>query len=287
MPTSDKNIKAEVLCDIINPFGDRWTCFKATYPRIIMAEINTHRSASRTSASSRAIPIWKQIEKVKTNPFIPSWIGKNQGGMQAAEELSEEDQKKFKKIWLDHSVDACHTARLLESIGVHKQITNRVLEPWLYVDTLIAGTEWANFFHLRLDKHAQPEFMILAHRMAEAYQASKPIEVSEGWHGPFMDQMPPGHPEEERKKIAVARCARISYDNFDGKRDAKDDLRLAESLLKNKHMSPFEFVVTPAKYPDMVMGNLKGFVQYRKTIQGEARNKVNLKKLIEDAPEWI
>lgn len=286
MPTNDFNIYAKIRLDISNIFGNRFTIFEIQYPRIIMAEVNTHRMLSKVSASSRAIPINKQIEKVKTNPFIPSYLGKNKSGMQASEELDDESILKFKREWLSLADEACNTARKLEALGVHKQITNRVLEPFSYVKTLIAGTEFANLFKLRAHKDAQPEFMLLASKMLEEYISSVPITVTEGWHGAFMDRMPPGTTEEERKKIMVARAARISYDNFDGEIKKEDDIRLHDQLLESKHMSPFEFVVYPSKNKDFRYGNLDGFIQYRKTIKGECAMKIDHQKIYDKLPDW-
>jgi len=82
-------IIADSLCSIENI---RLTTFEITFPRMVLAEFNTHRVFSRNSASSRAIPIEKQLAKVLNDPFIPIHWGKNQSGMQAMEELSPEEQ---------------------------------------------------------------------------------------------------------------------------------------------------------------------------------------------------
>lgn len=288
MPYSDPNITARVACDVVNKYGIRWTAFEIQQPRFILAEFNTHREISRLSASSRAIPLSKQIERVMNNPQPFCFIGKNQKGMQSVTEADDKLREYFINGWLDLRKEACQFAVDMESYGIHKQIAARALEPWLYVKTLGASTNWDNFFKLRAHKDAQPEFMVLAFRMLEAYLESQPVYVEDGWHGPFMDQMPAGCTEEEKKKICIARCARISYSNFNGEINKEDDIRLHDQLLESRHMSPFEFCVTPINnISSFQAGNIKGFLQYRKTITDECAYEVDLHGLMADKPNWV
>jgi len=284
MPYSDPNIKAEVICDSINQHGDRLTTMVCTYPRIILAEVNTHRMLSRSTASSRAIPVSKQVQKVRENPFLPSWWGANQKGMQAAQELRGEPLSEAIYSWKLASRSACELAEILESEGIHKQITNRLLEPFGYVTSIITATDWANVFKLRAHAEAQPEFMVLAFRALEAYVESEPVRRDE--HIPFGDQMEPGLFEEDRIKVACARCARISYETHDGNRDPKDDIRLYDQLVKSGHMSPLEHVAKA--FPQSVyIGNFKGWVQHRKTIPLENIQNIDYEALLKTKPEWI
>ncbi len=284
MPTNDTNITAKVICDSVNKHGNRLTTMVITYPRIILAELNTHRMLSRSTASSRAIPIKRQIAKVNDNPFIPVWIGKNQSGMQAAQELDEEDSETFKINWGLACNAMINVAERLDKLGVHKQIANRLIEPWSYVTTIISATDWMNLFKLRCHKDAQPEFMVLAFRMLEAYLNSKPLRTD--IHIPFGDQMEHGLSEEEKIMVACARCARISYETHDGQRDYKEDIRLAESLIKSGHMSPFEHVARASVF-DTYAGNFRGWVQQRKYIANENVVRLDLQKLWDSRPDWI
>ena len=86
-------IEANILLDSISPSNKRLTTWILTYPLIIHAEVMTHRVFSRNASSSRAIPTSKMLESVKKNPFIPVHWGKNQGGMQANEQLDNTEQK--------------------------------------------------------------------------------------------------------------------------------------------------------------------------------------------------
>lgn len=86
--------------DSITRYGERLITVVCTFPRIILAEANTHRMFSRSSASSRAIPVARQIQKLKEDPFVPFYWGKNQKGMQANEELTENLQAEARAVWL-------------------------------------------------------------------------------------------------------------------------------------------------------------------------------------------
>jgi len=287
MPTRDTNITAKIICDSVNrKFPEcRLTTFVITYPRIVLAELNTHRQFSRSTASSRAIPVSKQIKKVLDRPFIPSWIGRNQSGMQAAEEVDDETKENFKLNWMLAARICTETARRMDNLGIHKQIANRIIEPWQYVTTILTATDFDNFFHLRCHPDAQPEFMVLAFRMLEAYIDSTPLTTD--IHIPFGDQMEPGLSEQDRVMVACARCARISYETHDGKRDSKEDLRLAGSLVKAGHMSPFEHVATANLHSNTYVGNFRGWIQQRKKIKGECKAKVNHKQLLMQKPTWV
>jgi len=287
MPQADPNIEARILLDSVNKHGDRLTTFSLTFPRFILAELATHRMFSKNAASSRAIPVKKQIEKVRSNPVIPSWIGKNQKGMQAAQEADEETTEKFLYAWKHGANSMANLAEhMAQDLDIHKQIANRIIEPWSYITVILSATEFQNFFGLRCHKDAQPEFQVLAYRMLEAYVESEPQEI-EGWHIPYGDRISPGYTEQEKILIACGRIARVSYENHDGEMNEEDDMKLANNLIKAGHMSPFEHVARASNHPNILSGNFKGWIQYRKTIQGECRNNINLMELLAGKPDWI
>jgi thymidylate synthase ThyX len=91
---------AEILADSISPQGHRLTTMVATFPRIVLSEFNTHRAFSRNSASSRAIPVSKQIRRVMQHPFVPDQFGINQPGMQATEYLTGEKHAQARAEWI-------------------------------------------------------------------------------------------------------------------------------------------------------------------------------------------
>ena len=118
--------EAKILADSISPDGVRLTTFEITFPRIVLAEFNTHRMFSRNSASSRAIPVKKMLKRVLENPYIPSTWGKNQRGMQAKEEVSPEEAKNAAEVWVNASKEMVSYVEGLLELGIHKQLTNRL-----------------------------------------------------------------------------------------------------------------------------------------------------------------
>lgn len=179
-------ITAKIIAD--SKVGDtRLTTMVLRYPRFIHSEFMTHRVFSRNASSSRAIPVQKLIEQVEKDPAMPVWWGKNQSGMQAREQLEPDKLEKALTYWHAARYAAVNHARMLSSIGVHKQLVNRILEPWQYIEVVVTSTDWANFYALRNHPDAQPEMQALAKAMYEAHQASTPVELGLGdWHLPFI-----------------------------------------------------------------------------------------------------
>lgn len=321
------SIKTEIIADSLNPKGNRLTTFVLEYPRFIHAEVMTHRVFSKNAASSRAIPIDAVIKQVMENPAMPVWWGKNQSGMQAKEELNdtigtrelyfiENEYKELSKYlikvekyhdgvyyvykltskgeallnWLQARDEAVKRVVKLNEIGLHKQIANRILEPWFNIRIILSGTEFENFFALRAHPDAQPEFQQLATKMLEEYNKSTPKKLDAGeWHIPFGDKIdnhkliwinnskydiesPLWHEgiNELKIKIAIARCARVSYFNFEGKDDYEADIKLCDRLFGNnpKHLSPTEHVAMSINDSTQI-GNFFGFKQYRKFFDDE------------------
>jgi thymidylate synthase ThyX len=298
--------EARIERDSITQYGERLTTFVVTFPRLVLAEFNTHRQFSRSSASSRAIPVEKQITRLTDDPFYPVHWGKNQKGMQAEEELTKGQIEEARVMWHNASISAVQDARSLLNLGVHKQITNRLLEPFMWHTVIVTATEWSNFFHLRDNKMAQPEIQKVAGMMSELYRASRPtLLAADRWHLPFQVEEDLGIQSEtgfrlsteDLVKVSVGRAARVSYLTHDGKRDPRADITLADSLLKNGHMAPWEHVARPmtdgerrlfgkTKWfaepgsgpkvaawcggeTEYFLGNFNGWVQARKLIHGE------------------
>ena len=272
----------KILADSLNSnTGDRITTFELSFPRPLLAEMNTHRMLSKNAGSSRAIPIKKVIERVKESPYIPLFT-KNQKGMQG--KIGDKKfQESAKKLWLEALDQAIENVLLLEELGVHKQNTNRILEPWMYVPVIVTGTEWSNFFNLRCAEATHPDFRKIAIQIKELYEKNNPKLLNSGeWHIPFSE----GLIEKSNLdligtlKIATARCARISYATHDGVFDYDRDFQLHDMLLNDKHMSPFEHCAVTVDYSideyneyAMVRGfeiktrNFRGFYSYRSHIE--------------------
>lgn len=264
-------IEVKIVADSIAPTGIRLTTFVLTYPRFIHSEFMTHRMFSRNASSSRAIPVKKQIEMVKKNPAMPLAFTKNQKGMQGGEVLDEKASEEAAYAWLRARDKAVEMANILADLEVHKQYANRILEPFAHITVVCSATEFANFFALRLHPMAQPEICELARQMWKEYSENIPKKLEYGeWHLPFI---PDDYANnlDNTIKASVARCARVSYLNHEGKNPTMDeDLQLYDRLLGQLpiHASPAEHQAqcTAALY---FTGNFRGWSQYRKQLQGE------------------
>ena len=299
---------AKVLANSQSPAGYRLTTLEATFPRFVLAEFNTHRVFSRNSASSRAIPIAKQLRRVLENPYVPIEFGSNQPGMQAGAALAGEKRDAAEREWLHARDDAVRRVLglvtdpdalsaeddLLEYLGqveeairnraqspqwlnVHKQVANRLLEPFMWHTVIVTATEWDNFLNLRCHPDAQPEIRLIAERMRSAIEASEPDQLGEGeWHLPLV------RPEDREQvasiedliKISAGRCARVSYLTHSGERDPNADIELHDRLLESGHMSPLEHPARPLDTEELGenvwSGNFRGWRSYRKEIPSEA-----------------
>ena len=279
--------ECKIILDSVAPNGIRLCTFQITFPRIILAELNTHRAFSRNSASSRAIPVKKMIAKVMDDPFIPIYWGKNQKGMQAEQALTEDEQVLAEIDWEKARDYAVQSAYNLLNTGVHKQIANRLLEPFLWHEAIVSATDYANFFAQRCHPDAQPEIRRIAEMMRDLYDTCVPSPVAEGqWHCPYLSAEDYGaintlaesgaygavEPSELAKHISVARCARVSYLTQEGTRDLEADLALFRRLITGTHWSPFEHVARAA-VPSFTgsIGNFRGWSQFRKMFNDENR----------------
>src|SRR3954452_24195130 len=92
--------EAKVLADSVSPAGQRLTTLEATFPRFVLAEFNTHRVFSRNSASSRAIPVAKQLRRVLDDPYVPIEFGSNKPGMQAGPALAGANRDAAEREWV-------------------------------------------------------------------------------------------------------------------------------------------------------------------------------------------
>lgn len=305
-------INAKVICDSISPEGIRLTTLQLRYPRVIHSEFMTHRVFSRNASSSRAIPVQRLIQDVLDDPYIPIHWGKNQKGMQADEECNERiyipssviDIQALKggnyakytsfpfnghrytneEAWLYARNYAVMMAQAFSAVGYHKQIVNRLLEPFSHINVVVSSTKWKNFFALRKHEDAMPEINALAKEMhkqlygamEESIKASNPELLQPGeWHLPYVtdadrhnareyvigaetahdlehyiDYIPPTE-EEILIKLSVARCARVSYLTHEGKSpNMESDLKLYDDLVGSNplHASPAEHQATPDKF---------------------------------------
>ena len=297
-------ITAKVICDSICKHSKiRITTLELEYPRFIHPEFMTHRVFSRNASSSRAIPIMKMIQAVIDNPAMPIHWGKNQAGMQAREQLEDRYQLQAQLLWKAARDSAVEHARTMMALGAHKQIVNRILEPFTHIKVIVTATDFANFFALRDHEDAQPEIRELARVMKAAMETSTPKSLGLGeWHLPYLDDEDlaniNNHMAEssitrhEPNKwdvcmmacaVSAARCARVSYLTHDGERPTLEkDLELYRHLVNANppHKSPCEHQASPNCYSKIdeldypitpaTHSNFRGWRQVRHLIKDES-----------------
>jgi len=258
--------------------GDRIDTFLLRYPRCIHSEFMTHRVFSRNASSSRAIPVEKLIKDVLDDPFVPLFWGKNQKGMQAGEECSEDVEFDYEEgdghhtydrraAWLKARDHAVVMAKAFAAAGYHKQIVNRLLEPFAHITVVVTGTQWSNFNALRNHPDAEPHIRRLAQKICAAYNDAYVQTLQPGqWHMPFVHtswrQIEGKAPEfdgyraiddenysiwriteEEALKLSVACCASTSYKTVEGfNMTPERAVALHDKLVASKplHASPCE-----------------------------------------------
>jgi len=269
-------IEARIVEDSICG-GVRITTFQIRAPRIILAEINTHGVIAKSSRSTRAVPTARLRREVLDDPFVPEKFYKNGRGMAGKELMVGWERTAARLVWHLGRYSAVLQSALLSRLGVHKQHAGRPLEPWMWVDTVLTGTEWSNFFNLRISPGAQPEFEQLARRMRFELDCSQPVERE--YHLPYITEaerhIPPGLgiTDDHLDALYMAsarRCAAVSYAPHDGtKADvAKDAAAARANLLAPGHMSPFDHPAI-ASATTRVGRFLPPWKEYRKTIPYE------------------
>lgn len=156
--------------------------------------------------------------------------------------------------------------------------------------------DWLKINQGQADIH----MMFLAEAIYDAIQESRPIKLKEGdWHIPYSSSivgieinkemeklmnLPSIDIIENRVKISIARCARLSYQTLGDNPviDYEKDLQLYEVLSKSGHWSPFEHVarvMTEQEYKYYIKGKCdnKGeeefpFAVINESSQGWCRN---------------
>lgn len=258
----------KIIEDSVSKSGVRITSFQLRYARFIHSEFLTHRLFSRNSMSSRAIPVSKTIAQVWKEPAGPVHWGANQPGMKAKAQLEGFSLWAAKKVWLWAGRVMCGAAWLMIKAGLHKQVANRLLEPWQYMQTIVTATEWDNFFSLRCHPDAQPEFQELAREMFKAIEES--IPVLREMHLPYVSaEERMNFSSEELIKFSVARCARVSYLTHDKKTpDCEKDVELHDALVSSVpiHASPAEHQALAIE-GNKWYKNFRGWLQYRSEIE--------------------
>lgn len=262
---------ARVIADSITEDEHRLITFEATCWRPVLAEQNTHCVLSRNSASSRAIPVTKQLDRFINDFADPIVWPKEQKGMQGGSDLEGTDLEDAKELWdglawgVHHTIDNYVKAHPDAETRLHKSMLNRWLEVGLWQTQIISATQWDGYYWQRTHKDAEPHIRAMAQAMYDAAQESEPRLLGRGeWHLPYWAENG-GHESdwddaygnltvaevvksgdyksfydvtekaiETAKQCSVARCARVSYLTQSGVRDLQEDLDLYARLTSNR-----------------------------------------------------
>lgn len=255
--------------------------YELFFPRCILAEKNTHRKHSKNTGSSRAIPVLRILKDIMRSPFLPLFWGANKSGMQSATELVWWKRVLCCWLWVIHRYVTYFTVRSLNSLGLHKQWANRLIEPHSYVRQVVTSSDlFDNFFDLRYHDDAQPEIILLAALMLKELnklqrtQAWRKVDATKinsaaNWHLPYITN------EERIKfdrfpwflaKLSSARTARTSYLTQEGvEPNPEKEIETFKKLALSEpiHASPLEHIAYPAKDAKQGCRNFEGFIQYR------------------------
>jgi len=293
----------EIVQHSVNQAGEELLTVNTKYGLIVHAEWLRHRQLSRGVKSNRAIPCKVIRKEVLEDPYVPVWFGANKSGMVSQVEVKH--KKLCTNLWKAARYPTIAVHWTLEKLGLHKEVNNRLLNPWQWVRETVTASEWDNFFNLRCHSDAQRDIKIVADALLEAKSLSTPMFINAGeWHTPYVDrkrvdgkmkyydtdgtELTP----EQAIKASAARCARSSYDKHDGSKPTlKGDLPLYEMLIESnpKHASPVEHQGTPiptfiSNWKDIEgithedrkgqlwSGNFKGFIQYRQLLNNHTCN---------------
>lgn len=283
-------ISATCIQASVGPNGIPIHTLQLVYPRFIHAENKTHRRLrigndivtietetalmddpflSRNAASSRAIPVSKMLDQVREDPAMPIHWGKNQGGMQAYTELSAEDAESAQAWWKTLGLQVAGAVEEASDMyGLHKQVLNRVIEPWQWMTVVVTATDWKNFFALRDHPKAQPEIKELARVMRQAIDSAEVRVLASGeLHVPFVKRKHVGVDMEysiihggekvilnkdQALRVSASCCAQSSFRTLDY------SLTKAENIYKTLvedepvHASPFEHqAIAMSNYDDV------------------------------------
>jgi len=270
------SFEAKILADSVPSFAPdaRLTTMELTYPRFVHAEHLRHRVFSFNVASSRAIPVGKMIRQVWENPVVPIYWGAAQKGMQADQQVGKAKAWFCRFLWLKLRLVAIAVAWMLVKLGLHKQIPNRLLEPWMWCTVICTGNAkaWAWFFKLRCHPAAEPHIRHIAEMARWKMAWSDPcILKEEDWHLPMVEKTgrDSGIEDEILVKLSAGRCARVSYLTMHGTRDHNQDIDLHDKLVADNHFSPAEHQAFASKSSDLSGNFGYGWTQYRKKIKGE------------------
>lgn len=248
------------------------------FPRSILSEVNTHRVFSRNSASSRARSVQTTLAEVWENPYVPI-MTRNRPGMSGEFLDHYMDSLELEHKWRNASKSAVDSAlRLLlrehyepfeepydnlekyallykdrDFVSPHKQIVNRLIEPFMWHEAVVTSSYWDNFITLRTAEDADPAIRALAYLVKAAHEASDSAEYADlknltPFHVPFVSTEDKGSLTgdviKDRNVLmkSAFNAAQVSY--HDKSKQTKDTANFNKGvlLMQSGHWSPFEHI---------------------------------------------
>lgn len=252
---TDSEVKVSLIAMTRNAYSNKViTTLLCEYPRYIHSEIMTHRQLSRNSGSSRATPFNIYCERIIKDPAFFAELGINRSGMNADSVLNKENAEAFKHEYMQlmhHTVDTAMSWSA--KYNLHKQIINRVLEPYVRTSTVITATEWDNFLYTRaIAKGVEPVMHLLANCIKQAVDYANENAKDGVAHLPFVtDNEFNTCSLKDCVKHAVSRSARCTIlSNVTKKLSTiEEDEKLYNwlSSADPMHASPFEHIAFATK----------------------------------------
>ena len=279
---SNKLLGKPVKVDSITQAGEEIVydlSVESNYHNFVANGIVVHNCFSRNFQSSRAIPTMKQIKLILKDPALPVHWGTNNAGMSSNKQCGKFKSKianGFRRLSSYFAI----AGSLFESkvLGIHKQWSNRLLEPYMYTKGVFTTNKkgLANFLALRCAPDAQPEIKALADMIHAEYLKSEPkILKDNDYHLPYVsDEQLANLSIKDCIKISAASCASVSYRPLQVNVDAIWPRLGLDGNNENVHASPAEHQAKLAHKAKGRGGNFgNGWVQYRKTIPTEFKSK--------------
>lgn len=274
-------ISATMLAHSISEAGIPLISYELIYPRMVHAELLTHGMLVRNAASSRAIPFAKMAAQLTARPVR---FGQANPGMQDKgteydklvegrsvdlgpqwEHANPVEALESYEAWEKAKEDAIFWSKAFYDAGYHKQVYNRITEPYQMIKVVLSGTELENYFWLRNHGAADPTLEELARCMHEAREQSSPQLLYAGeYHLPYIHTvrtpLVDGTPKllyfadsgsmdsldlQDAIKMSCARTAAVSFRNEDY--TLEKCLEVYERLIGDdrKHASAFQHQATP------------------------------------------
>ncbi len=258
-------VSVELILDSKSPAGARLTTFRCVVPKFLLAQIARHRMLSISAGSSRAIPTSKAIEG---DVYVPErWPVAGPGmvpkayvdGKDVSSPNSFGSEWDANEWWAYANQAASYTADGLARAGIHKQVSNRPLEPYMMTPVILTATQWSNFLALRTSlvqgetemvPEAQVEAYELACEIERLLRENEPRALNHGqWHLPFITSEDVDYAYETRQGCeayesfrfaSAARCARTTTARPGVSVDYDKDVKMGKQLIADRHISPFE-----------------------------------------------